>query len=238
MDCVPSLVNITNDIHPRLDWSRVNGDDIYKYKCNTDTLLQEVTIPSDTLTCRNVNCTDLNHRDNLETLYNTIVDKLGLAGRDMLKAHNHGGRARPGWNDYAADLHQSARECFLLWRDLGKPKHGHIFDLMVRSRARFKYAMKNIKRRQDSLRRDAIANKFLNYSPDKFWKEIRLLNCSKTSLPCSVDGVSGKDNIVCMWKIIFATHFIACAVTEISRVLMWNFQLTCWLNVMILNVLL
>ena len=30
-----------------------------------------------------------------------------------------------------------------------------------------------------------------------------MLNCSKTSLPCSVDGISGKDNIVNMWK----SHF-------------------------------
>ena len=32
------------------------------------------------------------------------------------KAYN-----RPEWSDYVDELHKSARECFLLWRDTGKP---------------------------------------------------------------------------------------------------------------------
>ena len=109
--------------------------------------------------------------------------------------------------DYAADLHQAARECFLLWRDSGKPRHGYIFDLMTRSRARFKYELKGIKRKEDNLRRDALANKLLHFTPDKFWEEIRLMNCAKATLPCSVDGVSGANNIVEMWRKHFQDLF-------------------------------
>ena len=52
---------------------------------------------------------------------------------------------RPGWSDYVDELHQSVRECFLLWRDTGKPRQGQIFDMMQQSRARFKYAIRAVK---------------------------------------------------------------------------------------------
>ena len=59
---------------------------------------------------------------------------------------------RSGWSDYVDELHQSARECFLLWRDTGKPPQGQIFDLMQQSRARFKHAIRAIKQRENALR--------------------------------------------------------------------------------------
>ena len=54
-------------------------------------------------------------------------------------------KCRPGWNDHARDLHTAARECFIMWIDAGRPKHGPVFDLMKTSRARFKYAMRFLK---------------------------------------------------------------------------------------------
>ena len=43
---------------------------------------------------------------------------------------------------------------------------------MTVSRARFKLAMRFIKRHEDQLRQDAIANALCNDSDGKFWKEI------------------------------------------------------------------
>ncbi len=40
----------------KLDWSRIKQDDINKYSVNTDTLLRNIKIPTDTLTCRDVHC--------------------------------------------------------------------------------------------------------------------------------------------------------------------------------------
>ncbi len=40
----------------KLDWSRIKQDDINKYSVNADTLLRNVKIPTDTLTCRDIHC--------------------------------------------------------------------------------------------------------------------------------------------------------------------------------------
>ena len=39
-----------------------------------------------------------------------------------------------------------------------------------------------------------------NLKQDDFWKEVKVMNNSYTPLPGSVEGVTGDDNIVEMWK--------------------------------------
>ena len=35
---------------------------------------------------------------------------------------------RPGWNDHVDELHQMARDKFVVWVNEGKPRHGLIFN--------------------------------------------------------------------------------------------------------------
>ena len=44
----------------------------------------------------------------------------------------------PGWNKHVAELHATARSCYVRWRNCGKPHHGLDYDDMNSSRARFK----------------------------------------------------------------------------------------------------
>ena len=46
---------------------------------------------------------------------------------------------RPGWNDHVDELHQMARDKFVVWVNEGKPRQGLIFNDMKNTLARFKY---------------------------------------------------------------------------------------------------
>ena len=85
---------------------------------------------------------------NESRIYNDIVESLGKAGLAVQGSSSTSSKgnftARPGWNEFVADFHQTARECFLTWVDDGKPKQEIVFDLMKRSRARFKYALRSV----------------------------------------------------------------------------------------------
>ena len=45
-----------------------------------------------------------------------------------------------GWNDFVHDKHMLARNTFIEWCAANKPKSGHVFSEMQRTRAAFKYA--------------------------------------------------------------------------------------------------
>ena len=110
---------------------------------------------------------------------------------------------QPGWNEHVADLHKDARECFVMWCNNGKPRQGWIFDLIRHTRSQFKYALRTVKNNENVLRRESLANKLACSNPNKFWQEIRTMTSKSTSLPSSIEGVSGKHAISELWK----SHF-------------------------------
>ena len=55
-------------------------------------------------------------------------------------------KCRPRWNEHVADMHDIARDAFLMWKDQGKPRQGPVFEMKKRTNARFKYALRYIKK--------------------------------------------------------------------------------------------
>ena len=75
----------------------------------------------------------------------------------------------------------------------GSPRQGL---LKNRAKARFKGAMRFIRRNEDALRKESLAQTPLCKNDKAFWKEIKLMNNSNLSLPNVVDGITGSNNIV------------------------------------------
>ena len=134
------------------------------YTLLTDDILSKVHIPVVALNCKNVDCTDPSHVAEVNTFYENVISAIVSADTELTEAFANvrdgrrgKGDNRPGWSDYVDELHKSDRECFLLWRDTGKPRRGQIFDMMQQSRARFKYAIRAVKQRENAMRRESLA---------------------------------------------------------------------------------
>ncbi len=52
-----------------------------------------------------------------------------------------------------------------------------------------------------------MAMKLLNHIISDFWKEVRTLNSCRVSLPCTLDGVSGAENIAELWRQHYSSLF-------------------------------
>ena len=109
-------------------------------------------------------------------------------------------RNRPGWSDYVAELYDYSRELRKLWLDNGKPRQGFISHEFHRSKAKFKYALRYIKRNENTLRKEALAKKLSDLNVNDFWKEIRKINNSKTTLPSSINNANSPEEINKLWE--------------------------------------
>ena len=101
------------------------------------------------------------------------------------------------------NLHLNCMICLekhALWKNEGSPRQGLLFAMKNRAKARFKGAMRFIGRNEDALRKETLAKKLLCKNDKAFWKEIKLMNNSNLSLPNVVDGITGSNNVVNMWK--------------------------------------
>jgi len=68
----------------------------------------------------------------------------------------------PGLSDYVAEKHDIARQAYTKWFYDGKPRYGHSYELMYKSRATFKQALRFCKRHRDQMQADALAYKHKN----------------------------------------------------------------------------
>ena len=91
----------------------------------------------------------------------------------------------------------------MLWQSNGKPKFGPILNLMQVTRARFKQCLRYCKNIESVARADSLARKYMSKDPKLFGKEIKCINKNSNPVSNSINGISGDNQIVDMWK----THY-------------------------------
>lgn len=200
VDMMPSVSSESNEsVSGSCCWRKSTPADIAKYTLTTDLLLRDITI-LEGVHCRDVNCTNKNHIEAGERMYSKIADCLKKSSEMVFPEVSHSSRYnKPGWSDYVKDTYQFSRDIFQQWSAAGKPRQGPLFELRKTSRAQCKYACRHIRSHENALRKESLAKKLCDRDQREFWKEIRLMNNSKTPLPMSIDGLSGEKDIADLW---------------------------------------
>lgn len=150
---------------------------------------------------------DVNHKRDICVFYDNIICALDENGQSVCKQVKNNYAKRPGWNRYVAGYYEQALEATKEWDLAGRPRHGPIFENKKLTNARYKYAIRFISKNEQSMRSDSLASKLLSNNVVGFWKEVRSLSSVKASLPCTVDGITGSENIVECWRRHYSSLF-------------------------------
>ena len=207
VDLLPAVVKDGCFSTEKINWTSLTKDDFLTYFARTDEFLSKVQICKNAVICRDMNCKDEEHRRALCSVYNDIVAALHEGSRPFLKHKNKKYMVRPGWKDFVAEYQTEAREAFKLWDTAGRPKQGCLLEHKQRTNAKYKYAIRYITKNEQAIRADSMAKKLLDNNVVEFWKEVRVLNNCKASLPCTVDGTSGSHNIAELWRQHYSNLF-------------------------------
>lgn len=149
-------------------------------------------------------------------MYEDIVKVLLESGESLqkVKAKKKG---KPGWNAHVAEFFTKARQASQEWILAGKPRHGPVYEQKRVTNAQYKYAIRFITKNERAMRADSMARKLSCNNTCDFWKEVKTRTASKTSLPCAIDGTSGTDNILELWRQHYSRLF-NCVQSEICMV--------------------
>ena len=185
------------------NWSKSSPSDRAAYTSSTRSLLGDIQFPRNVMTCTDSTCTDSSHITALDTLYTSVCDALYRAGMGCIpsagctKASHH---VIPGWNEYVREYHDEARQAYVTWRDMGKPRQGPTFIKMSTSRLQFKHALKQCQAMEDTARADALAASLSKKDMISFWKSIKTMNHKNVPLAPSINGISGERDICDVWQ--------------------------------------
>ena len=203
LDDIPGTSSCDEGSYRRICWDKLNADGRAKYRDVSHEILCQLIVPN-AVYCTNVNCTDPYHITDTDSFYNEIMQCLIQASDTAFSQHNSiKGSVKPGWSDDVAELYSTSRDVAKLWGNAGKPRQGYLFELHRTSKARFKFALRYIKRNEASLRKESLASKLADGDSKGFWKLIKGDSNVRVPLPTSVEGVTGEANIANLWR----THY-------------------------------
>jgi hypothetical protein len=130
----------------KCDWGKATACDIGSYKAELDTLLCNIIIPDEVITCDNVMCTNADHINCINNLCNDIITCCISASNKCIPIKKGGSNARkviPEWTDRV----KPSREVSLLWHkiwvDSGKPIIGYVYDIKKSTRHKYHYAIRD-----------------------------------------------------------------------------------------------
>ena len=71
------------------------------------------------------------------------------------------------------ELHDAARDAYLLWKHSGKHRQGVVYELMRSSRSQFKHSLRICKKTKNTIIADKIAANLCKKDDRAFWGEIK-----------------------------------------------------------------
>ena len=191
----------------KCQWSKASDVEIEYYRMKSYISLDTIFIP-DVVKCVNNNCRSKEHQGQLDSYFTSISDTLDLTSKQTIptsKIKCPSEYIVPGFNDYLKDLHDSARNSYMVWKQNGKPR-GDDTDMDMRTtRLRFKYALRQCRCDEEQNRADALARSLHCKDTTDFWKGVRGIKDSRVPLATKVGDAVGDANITKLWQ----DHFSA-----------------------------
>ena len=140
----------------------MSATDLIEYTSKSDVLLNSVFLSHDLILCDDVKCTNVFHHKAIDVMYIAITESIIEAGEDIMHEGKTHANQVLGWNDVCKEVHADARESFRTWTANNKPTHGPIFDIMKRSRACFKYVLRQCTSNDNKTKANNLAMKLMN----------------------------------------------------------------------------
>ena len=160
--------------------------------------LKTIYLPVPALLCTDMCCKDADHHSAVSQ-YAVAITNACLAAAEACLPHTSnrqmGPRRIPGWLDKVEPLRQKSLFWHEIWVDCGRPRNGAVADCMRRSRASYHYAVRQVRRDEDSIVRERIAKALIDDPSRNFWTEVKKLRISKASTSMIVDGLADESSI-------------------------------------------
>jgi len=113
----------------------------------------------------------------------------------------------PEWSDRVEPLRQKSLFWHGTWVDFGRPRNGIVADCMRRTRANYHYGVRQVKRDEDFIVRDRIANALIDDPNRNFWAEVKQMRSNNACTSRIVDGCTDATSIAQWFALKYCTLY-------------------------------
>ena len=177
----------------RCAWNKATDNDKCEYIIILDTMLGDICVPSSTVACSNPLCNDIEHKRSIDNFCSDIINCCIQAGKVSIPNKREFMNTIPGWENKVKPERDHSIFWHWIWLECGRPNTGHVYEIMKKSRHRYHYAVRLAKRDEFSMKKQKMAECISGSA--NFWRELKKINPRSRSIPTTVDGACGPDEI-------------------------------------------
>jgi hypothetical protein len=185
---------------PRVSWVKASDEDVNNYRSALSHRLASIKLSAAALLCTDTCCKDASHHSAIGQ-YSEAITKACLSAAESNIPHTSDRHilslsvSLGGMNG----LNPSAKNpCFGMdygWTADAPCRNGVVADCMRRARSDYHYAVRQVKRVEDLIVRDRIANALIVDPSRSFWTEVKKIRSNKACSTKIVDGCTDENSI-------------------------------------------
>jgi hypothetical protein len=185
-------IGLRQRIHaPRVSWAKATDINRSNYRPVLSYLLNDISLPVDTLLCDDLRCHHASHLSALNTYAKSITDVCINAAKSCIPqtCDRQSSGLVPGWSEHVQPIRDKSLFWHKIWLECNRPKSGPVADCMRRTRAAYHYAIRRLKKDEEHITRERVADTILSDDGRNFWAEVKRMrsqkSCSRFLVPVS-----------------------------------------------------
>ena len=187
-------------------WDRATPTNLLNYKSHLETLLDNIDIPVEALTCTDVHCSCDNHKSVIDKYAANVMQAISTAVQDNIPHSNPNIVPRvpvPGWSEFVKPFRDDSIFWHSVWKSAGRPQNTVLHNIMKNTRTKYHYAIRLVRKQESEIRKNNFLQKCLDGKINDILKNIKSSRKNKSSAAKNMDGVSGSENIASRFKNIY-----------------------------------
>ena len=192
-------------------WNKASTSDINNFISELNHSIKNIPIDACTLSCENVNCTSETHRLNLDTMSQDLLTCISDAVKHNipLSSNSKPHKIMPGWSEFVAPLKDQSIFWKSVWISAGRPLDNILHQLMKRTRNKYHFAVRKIKRLEQEIQKSKFLQSCLDGDVTDIFTEIKRIRDKNSNNSRVVDGYSTDVGITDNFKRLYADIYNA-----------------------------
>ena len=171
-------------------WGRVTSEHIEEFQLAVSIALSECIFPECLSECRDVSCSNVVHRAQIDELCDILCDICIRSGHSCFPTCQPKKFHRPKWKEIMKPYKDEALFLNYIWKSCSKPDNGVVFDIRQRTKREYHYAFRRYKKDEARLRRERMGDLVHQHESRSFWKEVGKMSHKKKVVAPVIDSVA------------------------------------------------
>ena len=188
-------------------WGKATDSDIECFKFDLGQCLSTIQLHNDCLQCTDLKCHNPLHREQIDSYAFNVLEAISVAVNNNIPFSNPNSSVSPpvpGWSQYVKPFRDDAMFWKSVWISAGKPQDTNLHMLMKRTRNKYHYAIRNVRKQESIIRKNKFHADILEGKVQNIFDKIKVARNSHVSVAKTVDGVSGQDNIADLFHNLYS----------------------------------